>query len=280
MRSPEQLKGWARNVAAEKHLRAQEILQMFMFERLLERLAASPYQKNFILKGGLLISSMVGLEGRTTMDMDTTVRGIHMEEEEIVSALKTILAVDVGDGIRFEYRSIAPIREIDAYNNFRAHIDVLYGKINTPMKIDITTGDKITPAAVQYEFPCFDSEKKIPIMAYTIETILAEKYETIIRRGATTTRARDFYDLYTLYRTRKSEIRPQVLKDAVLHTAEKRESLEDLADWKEILDDLRDDSSMQQLWDSYGMSNSYAAAITFGQTLETVKDISELIESL
>lgn len=280
MRSPEQLKGWARNVAAEKHLRAQEILQMFMFERLLERLAASPYQKNFILKGGLLISSMVGLEGRTTMDMDTTVRGIHMEEEEIVSALKTILAVDVGDGIRFEYRSIAPIREIDAYNNFRAHIDVLYGKINTPMKIDITTGDKITPAAVQYEFPCFDSEKKIPIMAYTIETILAEKYETIIRRGATTTRARDFYDLYTLYRTRKSEIRPQVLKDAVLHTAEKRESLEDLADWKEILDDLRDDSSMQQLWDSYGMSNSYAAAITFGQTLETVKEISELIESL
>lgn len=280
MRSPEQLKGWARNVAAEKHLRAQEILQMFMFERLLERLAASPYQKNFILKGGLLISSMVGLEGRTTMDMDTTVRGIHMEEEEIVSALKTILAVDVGDGIRFEYRSIAPIREIDAYNNFRAHIDVLYGKINTPMKIDITTGDKITPAAVQYEFPCFDSEKKIPIMAYTIETILAEKYETIIRRGATITRARDFYDLYTLYRTRKSEIRPQVLKDAVLHTAEKRESLEDLADWKEILDDLRDDSSMQQLWDSYGMSNSYAAAITFGQTLETVKEISELIESL
>lgn len=223
---------------------------------------------------------MVGLEGRTTMDMDTTVRGIQMEEEEIVAALKTILAVDVGDGIRFEYRSIAPIREIDAYNNFRAHIDVLYGKINTPMKIDITTGDKITPAAVQYEFPCFDSEKKIPIMAYTIETILAEKYETIIRRGATTTRARDFYDLYTLYRTRKSEIRPQVLKDAVLHTAEKRESLEDLADWKEILDDLRDDSSMQQLWDSYGMSNSYAAAITFGQTLETVKEISELIESL
>ena len=276
MRSPEQLKGWARNVAAEKHLRAQEILQMFMFERLLERLAASPYQKNFILKGGLLISSMVGLEGRTTMDMDTTVRGIHMEEEEIVSALKTILAVDVGDGIRFEYRSIAPIREIDAYNNFRAHIDVLYGKINTPMKIDITTGDKITPAAVQYEFPCFDSEKKIPIMAYTIETILAEKYETIIRRGATTTRARDFYDLYTLYRTRKSEIRPQVLKDAVLHTAEKRESLEDLADWKEILDDLRDDSSMQQLWDSYGMSNSYAAAITFGQTLETVKETTRI----
>lgn len=130
MRSPEQLKGWARNVAAEKHLRAQEILQMFMFERLLERLAASPYQKNFILKGGLLISSMVGLEGRTTMDMDTTVRGIHMEEEEIVSALKTILAVDVGDGIRFEYRSIAPIREIDAYNNFRAHIDVLYAYID------------------------------------------------------------------------------------------------------------------------------------------------------
>ena len=253
---------------------------MFMFERLLERLAASPYQKNFILKGGLLISSMVGLEGRTTMDMDTTVRGIQMEEDEIVAALKTILAVDVGDGIRFEYRSIEPIREIDAYNNFRAHIDVLYGKINTPMKIDITTGDKITPAAVQYEFSCFDPEKKIPIMAYTLETILAEKYETIIRRGATTTRARDFYDLYTLYRTRKSEIRPQVLKDAVLHTVEKRESVESLADWREVLEELRDEPSMQELWDSYGVGNSYAATITFEQTLETVKEISELLESL
>lgn len=280
MKSPEQLKGWARNVAAQKNLRAQEVLQMFMFERLLERLAASPYQKNFILKGGLLISSMVGLEGRTTMDMDTTVRGIQMEEDEIVAALKTILAVDVGDGIRFEYRSIEPIREIDAYNNFRAHIDVLYGKINTPMKIDITTGDKITPAAVQYEFSCFDPEKKIPIMAYTLETVLAEKYETIIRRGATTTRARDFYDLYTLYRTRKSEIRPQILRDAVMHTTEKRESVESLTEWQEILEELQEDSTVRQLWESYRMINSYAAAITYEQTLETIKEISELLESL
>lgn len=200
--------------------------------------------------------------------------GTHIDEQDIVDVLV------MGSGFCEGRFRIQEFFSATVYNNFRAHIDVLYGKINTPMKIDITTGDKITPAAVQYEFPCFDSEKKIPIMAYTIETILAEKYETIIRRGATTTRARDFYDLYTLYRTRKSEIRPQVLKDAVLHTAEKRESLEDLADWKEILDDLRDDSSMQQLWDSYGMSNSYAAAITFGQTLETVKEISELIESL
>ncbi len=217
MKTPEQLKGTIRSMAAKKNLRAQEILQMFLFERVLERLANSAYKNNFILKGGLLISSMIGIGERTTMDMDTTVRGIQMEEDEIVKAVKEILAVDVGDGIVFEYQGIEPIREDDAYNNFRVHLRAKYGKIDSPMKIDVTTGDVITPAAIQYDFPMLFDDKSVPVMAYTLETILAEKYETIIRRNIGTTRARDYYDLHTLYRSRKDEVRLDVLKAAVLH---------------------------------------------------------------
>lgn len=199
MKTPEQLKGTIRSMAQKKNLRAQEVLQMFLFERVLERLANSVYKNNFILKGGLLISSMIGIGERTTMDMDTTVRGIQMEEDEIVKAVKEILAVDVGDGIAFEYQSIEPIREDDAYNNFRVHLRAKYGKIDSSMKIDVTTGDVITPAAIEYEFPMLFDEKTVPVMAYTLETVLAEKYETIIRRNIGTTRARDYYDLHTLF---------------------------------------------------------------------------------
>lgn len=235
MKTPEQLKGTIRSMAAKKNLRAQEVLQMFLFERILERMANSRFKDNFILKGGLLISSMIGITERTTMDMDTTVRGIQMEEDEIVSAVKEIVAIDVEDGIVFEYKGIEPIREEDAYNNFRVHLQAKYGKIDSPMKIDVTTGDAITPAAIQYDFPMLFEEKSIPVMAYTLETVLAEKYETIIRRNIGSTRARDYYDLHTLYRSRKSSVRPEILKAAVLHTAMKRDSVQDMQDWKEIL---------------------------------------------
>ena len=199
MKTPEQLKGAIRNIAAQKNLRPQEVLQMFLFERILERLAVSRYRNNFILKGGLLISSMIGIDERTTIDMDTTVRGIPMEETEITSVILEILSLDVDDGITFAFRRIEPIREDDAYRNFRVHIEARYGKINSPMKIDITTGDEITPAAIQYDYPFLFEQKTVPVMAYTLETILAEKYETILRRNIGTTRARDFYDLHTLY---------------------------------------------------------------------------------
>ena len=153
MKTPEQLKGAIRSMAAKKNLRAQEVLQMFLFERIIDRLAASSFRDNFILKGGLLISSMIGIGERTTMDMDTTARGIQMEEDEIVSAVKEIIAMDVGDGISFEFQKIEPIREDDAYNNFRVHLRANTGRLTAPMKIDITTGDIITPAAIRYDFP-------------------------------------------------------------------------------------------------------------------------------
>ena len=279
MKTPEQLKGAIRNMAVQKNLRPQEVLQMFLFERVIDRLAASPYRDYFVLKGGLLISSMIGMSERTTMDMDTTVRGLPMEEDEIVAKVKEILSVDTGDGIEFVYRRIEPIRDEDYYNNFRIHFDVRYGKINAPMKIDITTGDEITPAAVEYEYPFLFEEKTVPVMAYTLETILAEKYETIIRRNIATTRARDYYDLHTLYRSRREEIRVPVLKLAVEHTARKRGSLADMADWKGIVQDIREETALQQIWNNYVRDNAYAAGLSFDVVVDTVEAVGTLIGS-
>ena len=278
MKTPEQLKGSIRSMAEKKNLRTQEVLQMFLFERILERLANSAYQKNFILKGGLLISSMIGISEHITMDMDTTVRGIQMEEDEIVKAVKEILAIDVNDGIVFEYQSIEPIREDDVYNNFRVHLRAKYGKIDSPMKIDITTGDVITPAAIQYDFPMLFEEKTVPVMAYTLETVLAEKYEMIIRRNIGTTRARDFYDLHTLFRSRKSEIRQDILKAAVLHTAQKRDSIQDMQDWRDILKDIREEPQMYLLWDNYIAENKYIGDLAFHEVLDTVDEAAKLLD--
>ena len=277
MKTPEQLKGAIRNITKAKNLRSQEVLQMFLFERILDRLAASPYRNNFILKGGLLISSMIGISERTTMDMDTTVRGIDMTEEEISRIVREIFSVSSDDGICFSYKRIEPIREEDDYNNFRVYFEAEYGRIKNPMKIDITTGDEITPAAVRYEYPLLFEERTIPVMAYTLETILAEKYETIIRRNIGTTRARDFYDLYALYHMRQDQIRIPVLKLAVEHTARKRGSLELLTEWEEILQDIREEDVLKRLWQNYIRDNLYAAELTFNDVVDVVGIIGKML---
>lgn len=273
MKTPEQLKGAVRNIAKNNNLFPQEVLQMFFFERFLERLSVSEYKDNFILKGGLLISSMIGIKERTTMDMDTTVRGIPMEE----TTIKDILSIDVGDQIKFELIRMEPIREIDAYNNFRVHLQVVYGKVNNPMKIDITTGDKITPAAIEYSYQMMFEKKTIPVMAYTLETIIAEKYETIIRRNIGTTRARDFYDLYVLFKSRRKEIRREILKLAVECTSEKRNSIEVLKDYIEICDELRHDDSVRMLWTNYAKENSYAQHLIYEEIIDNVLAVGNFI---
>ncbi len=277
MKTPEQLKGAIRSIAASRNLRSQEVLQMFLFERILERLSVSCYRSNFILKGGLLISSMLGISERTTMDMDTTVRGLPMEKEQITRIVQSILSLDVNDDIQFHFQRIEPIREDDSYNNFRVHMDARYGKINSPMKIDITTGDEITPAAVCYDYPFLFEQKSVPIMAYTLETILAEKYETILRRNIGTTRARDFYDLHTLFHLRRNEVRPEVLRQAIQHTSKKRGSTIELKEWADILSDMKEEPALVSLWDNYIREYTYASDLSFSEVLFTVEQISLLL---
>lgn len=185
--------------------------------------------------------------------------------------------MDVADGINFEYESIEPIREDDAYNNFHIHLRAKYGKIDSPMKIDVTTGDAITPAAVQYDFPMLFEDKSVSVMAYTLETILAEKYETILRRNVGSTRARDYYDLHTLFHSRKEKIRPDVLQAAVLHTAKKRNSVKDMEDWREILADIQSEPLMQNLWNNYITENQYIGELSFEEVLKTIEKVALLI---
>lgn len=277
-RTPEQLKGRVLSFAVKRGLQPQEVLQMYLLERVLERLSESPYKNNFILKGGLLISSMIGITERTTMDMDTTVTGINMEADELESVIREILQIDVGDGIEFEFEKLEPIREEDDYNNFRASFVAYYGKIANKMKMDITTGDEITPGAVEYSYKTILDDDEIDVMAYNTETIVAEKYETIIRRNIGTSRARDFYDLYMFYNMYKENISPAILKLAVIRTAKKRESLEILSEWKEIIEDMKEDSALKALWKNYCENNTYAAGIGFESVIGIILQIAEFIE--
>lgn len=277
VRTPEQLKGQIRHFACERGLQPQEVLQMFLLERVLERLSKSKYSNNFILKGGMLISSMIGIIERTTMDMDTTVNGINMDEVEISKIIKEILLIDVGDGIEFEFEKLEYIREDDDYNNFRAYFIAHYGKIANKMKIDITTGDVITPRAINYEYKTILDDDVIAVVAYNCETILAEKYETIIRRNIGTSRARDFYDLYIFFHMYDSKINYKTLRDAIHRTARKRGSEEELEFWKEICDDMREDESLKNLWFNYQKYNRYAETVNFESALDTVEEISRRI---
>lgn len=276
-RTPEQLKGQIRSFAGKRNLQSQEVLQMFLLERVLDRLSKSKYKDNFILKGGLLISSMIGIAERTTMDMDTTVTGINMEEMEIEKIIREILLIDVGDGIEFTFEKLEPIREDDDYNNFRAYFVAHYGKIANKMKIDITTGDAITPGAIRYSYKTILDDDEVGVMAYNIETIIAEKYETIIRRNIGTSRARDFYDLHVFYNLYKDSINLEILKLAVTRTAKKRESLDTMSEWKEIIEDMKVDTALKKLWKNYCENNAYASEVSFENVMETTLHIAEML---
>ena len=273
----ESLKGRIRNIANSKNLRPQEVLQMFFFERFLERLSKSKYKFNFVIKGGLLISSMIGIDNRTTMDMDTTIQGVPLQEEVIRNIVSEIINVKVDDGIDFEITDISHIREEDEYENFRVHLIANFDKIKNDMKIDITTGDVITPKEIEYLYPCLFQEESLRILAYPFETILAEKYESVIKRNIATTRMRDFYDLYNLYNLKKEEIDFEILKQAIYSTANRRESLSLMKQSMEIIEDIREDDYLQELWKAYLSDNLYVGDLEFSETLKVIAIIAEKI---
>ena len=273
----ESIKGKIRSLAEKKNLKSQEVLQIYFFERFLERLFTSNYKNNFVIKGGFLISSLIGIENRTTMDMDTTIKGIPLKEEKIKEIVDEIINIDVDDGIKFEIKDISYIREEDEYENFRISLIANVGKTKNPIKLDLTTGDAITPREIEYTYPCIFSKENIKIMAYPLETILAEKFETIIRRNITTTRMRDFYDLYTLYKLKKDEIKYEILKEAIERTSKKRGSQEIMKDSEEIIEDIKNDSYLRSLWDVYLSENKYIGDLTFDKVVDVVIILSNRI---
>jgi len=268
-----QLKDKIKNLALKNHVPAQAVLQNFMLERLLERISLSKYKDMLILKGGMLIASMVGINNRTTMDMDASLRGYPLSEETIREAFLEICAMHLDDDITLDLDHIVPIREDDEYGGFRVAIIATYESINTPLKIDITTGDIITPDAIRYTFHSNFEDKLIEVWAYNIETILAEKVETILRRSVLNTRPRDFYDVNIIIKTQRKAIKKKIFITALNATSKKRESLLALQNKETILRTIQSDTIMRQRWDRYCRENYYAKGIAFDDVIGLLIDI-------
>ena len=268
------LKAKIRNIAKQKNIPAQVILQNYMFERLLVRLSASEYKEKFVLKGGMLVAAIVGLDNRATMDMDTTLKNLPLTPEAIRSALEDVCDIAFDDGVVFEIGTISPIREDDIYGGYRVILNAKFDTLLTPLSIDVSTGDAITPHAVQYNFSeIFDDEKSYELWAYNIETVMAEKIETILRRGVFNTRPRDFYDAYILTTTQKFD--KAVFADALKATASHRGTTEQIADVPSILHNIEESLELKMMWDKYRKQFVYAKDIEYGQIMAVLKTLME-----
>ena len=267
-------------IAKENKVSAQSVLQTYMLERLLERISISKYKDNFILKGGMLISAMLGIDSRTTMDMDTTIKGFQLTEENIKRILEEICSIDLKDNVVFTITKIEEIREEDDYGGYRVTFESNYnGNMPVILKIDITTGDKITYKEVEYKFSLMLEERTLQIWSYNIETIIAEKFESIIKRGALGTRIRDFYDVYMLLKTQTHNIDKNILREAIIETAKHRETLNILKEWREVVNILKEDKEMYNQWRKYQKNNFYAENIEYIDLILAIEEVGEIFET-
>ena len=273
MKTSEQIKGAIRNISKKTGVNPNSLLQMCLFEGVLEKLSKSKYSKNFILKGGLLISSLIGIDMRSTMDMDTTIKGLPVNEKTISKIVKEILEIKIDADIDYKLVKLTPIRQKDVYEDFCASISCIFGKINA--NLNITTGDVITPREMRYFYSKILESGTIPIMTYTIESVIAEKFETISSRNITTTRARDFYDLYMLYHLYKDKIDKDILREAIERTSEHRGSIKSVSQYKEVVDLFKISGTTKTLWEKYIKSNPYAKDIDFLETITAYEKIGE-----
>ncbi len=272
-----QLKAMIKKLAVSKNISPQLALQNYMLERILARIEKSPYHRNFILKGGFLIGSIVGIDSRTTMDLDTTIQGFSLSNEKLKEIFKDICATDVNDDIQFCIESTSRIREADDYPGLRISLKANYDKMSVPLTVDVTTGDIITPAAVISNIPTMFDEGVIKIYSYNLETILAEKLETVISRAEANTRPRDYYDIYLLTKLRLNDCNFKILSMALRGTSEKRGSLELIKQWKTIMPRIEGSEFLQINWQKYCKVNAFAEGITFAETCESIKQLMNLI---
>ena len=272
------LKAIINNIAKENKISAQSVLQTYMLERFLERISISKYKDNFILKGGMLISAMLGIDSRTTMDMDTTIKGFKLTEENISNIINEICNIKIDDEVTFEVQKIELIREDDDYGGYRITFKANYMEsMPVIMKIDITTGDKITYKEIKYSFDLMLEDRKIQIWSYNLETVIAEKFESIIKRGILGTRIRDFYDIYMLLNTQTKNIDFNTLKDAIYSTAKHRNTINIIKDWSKIIEQLNNSDIMKNQWARYQKNNFYAKEIKYDDLIECLKQVGNLL---
>lgn len=277
MKNAMQLKAILKNMAKEKNISAQLVIQNYMLERLLERISVSKYRNNFILKGGFLISAMVGVDSRTTMDMDATIKGYPVSEQTVCEMFEDICKLSMDDDVTFTFRNIGKIRESDEYTGYRVALTAVYPPMSVPLKLDITTGDKIIPKEIEYKFKLLLENRSIAVLAYNLETVLAEKLETIISRGNQNTRSRDYYDVYILTKLQYKNIQVKTLKAAVEATAEKRGSAHVMKEYKQTMESVRESEVMQNQWINYQKAFEYASDITFEEVCNIVIQLMDML---
>lgn len=275
MKTSMQLKALVRNLSKQKNVDAEIILRNFMLERFLERISISKYKDNFILKGGLLIAAMVGIDTRSTMDLDATIKEQALSESEIISIIHNIIAVSIDDGVIFAYRNIEEIREEADYPGYRVFVGAVLDKTRQTLKIDITAGDFVTPKEIKYNFKLLFEDRTINILAYNIETVLSEKFETTITRGITNSRMRDFYDIYILTKTQDIDV--DIFREALKKTVAKRNTAQQMLDITGVINNISDDDVMIELWKRYQQKYSYAADITWEMAVNAVKWLADNI---
>ena len=268
-----QLKALIRNKSKEFGISSQLVLQNYMLERFIDRISKSAYAGNFIVKGGFLLSSIVGLSSRATMDLDTTIKGFTLTQEKLAEIITAICHIEIDDDVSFELLRITDIRETDDYPGLRVYLHANYPPMQIPITVDVTTGDVITPKEVRFYFKSMFDETKILMLAYTVETILAEKIETILVRGIANTRPRDFYDVYVLYKTKADKIDYVILREALAGTLKKRKSEQVLKEYEKTIDILSDSQELQGIWKKYQKSFAYAKDILYEDTCEAVRNI-------
>ena len=274
--SARQLKDLIRNLSKKNFADAQILMRNYMMERLLERISVSDYKDKFILKGGMLVAAMVGLDARSTMDLDATVKGVNITMEDVEKIVTSIISEQIEDGVEFRIKSVSRIMDEAEYPGVRVGMEAFFDGVRTPLKIDISTGDVITPGEIRYSFKLMLEDRFIEIYAYNLEKVLAEKLETIISRNVANTRMRDFYDIHILQQIHAENIDADVFRDALIATSKKRGTQEMLKDVLAILDDVEKDPAMERLWINYQKSFTYAKNIDWETVINSVRVLFKL----
>ncbi|MBW7875381.1 MAG: nucleotidyl transferase AbiEii/AbiGii toxin family protein [Candidatus Cloacimonetes bacterium] len=277
MKTSVQLKALIRNLSSELNIGSEVLLRSFMMERLLERIANSEFRHSFILKGGMLIASMVGIGTRSTMDMDATIKGHSLSASEIMVIIERVLLTPIDDGAEFTLLGIEEIREDADYPGYRVSIAAKFDQSRQSLKVDITTGDFVTPKEIEYSFKLMFEDRKIEILAYNLETVLAEKFETVVTRGVTNTRMRDFYDIHIL--TATQPFAKEIFKEALQKTVAKRGTIEQMAGIHNTITMVSNSPSMIVHWERYCKKYSYASEVTWEMAIGAVKALAAMVES-
>lgn len=277
IKNRDSLKAKVSNLSKKTNIPNKYLIQNFMFEALLKRISMSIYKDKFIIKGGLLLSSIFGVNLRSTMDLDTTIKGLPLDRETITKVINEIISIDVEDSVKLEIQNIKDIREEEIYSGFEVNLKTEFDGLKTNLMIDITTGDVITYKEVEFKYSTIFENETINIMTYNYETIIAEKFESIISRNIDNTRMKDYYDLYMFVNLKWNDINKDTLRKAIINTSKARETLDYIDNASKYIELISNDSRLKSLWNSYQNNYEYAKDIEFIDTINAIKGISEII---